>query len=302
MSGEQKSGGGWRKTLWNPEKKQFLGRTGESWLKISVFYVIFYAFLCGIFIGSILVLLMTLSAYKPKYQDRIVPSGLSFKPYAPNFDIKFKKDDPSSYESYVKSLKTFIEQYNDEKQTDDMKYENCGATPKPYTERGELESKAGQKKSCRFSRSELEGCSGQNDTTFGFKEGKPCLIVKLNRIINFRPKPPSINDSLPDALKGKSFDNFIPVHCTCLREKDRGKIGEIKYFGFAGRGGFPLQYYPYYGKMLHPNYLQPLVGIKFTNLTMNREVQVECRVYGGGWPYTKDSHRGYFYVHFTVRQ
>uniref|UniRef100_A0A3B3WSZ2 Sodium/potassium-transporting ATPase subunit beta n=1 Tax=Poecilia mexicana TaxID=48701 RepID=A0A3B3WSZ2_9TELE len=241
------------KTLWNPETRKFFGRTGESWLKISAYYVIFYAFLGGIFIGTILVLLMTLSAYKPKYQDRIVPSGLSFSPYAANFDIIFKKDDPSSYEKYVNSLKKFIEQYNDEKQTDDMKFEDCGAIPKSYTERGELDSKAGQRKSCRFSRRELQDCSGQNDTTFGFKEGKPCLILKLNRMINFRPKPPS----------------------------NKGKIGEIKYFGFAGRGGFPLQYYPYYGKMLHPNYLQPLVGVKFTNLTMNKELKIECRVYGG---------------------
>ncbi|XP_014885129.1 sodium/potassium-transporting ATPase subunit beta-233-like [Poecilia latipinna] len=300
MSGKQQSRGGWRKTLWNPETRKFFGRTGESWLKISAYYVIFYAFLGGIFIGTILVLLMTLSAYKPKYQDRIVPSGLSFSPYAANFDIIFKKDDPSSYEKYVNSLKKFIEQYNDEKQTDDMKFEDCGAIPKSYTERGELDSKAGQRKSCRFSRRELQDCSGQNDTTFGFKEGKPCLILKLNRMINFRPTPPSSNDSLPDALKGKSFDNLMPVHCTNRFEVDKGKIGEIKYFGFAGRGGFPLQYYPYYGKMLHPNYLQPLVGVKFTNVTMNKELKVECRVYGGG--YEKGSLDGLFYVHLTVKQ
>ncbi|XP_014885128.1 sodium/potassium-transporting ATPase subunit beta-1-like [Poecilia latipinna] len=300
MSAKQESDGGWRKTLWDPETREFIGRTRERWLKISVFYVIFYTFLSGILIGTIQVLLMTLSAYKPKYQDRIVPSGLSFLPHATNFDIIFKKDDPSSYEAYVESLKKFIEQYNDEKQTDDRKFEDCGAIPKSYTERGELDSNVGQRKSCRFSRSELQGCSGEIDTTFGFKEGKPCLIVKLNRIVNFRPQPPFRSNSLPDALKVTTFANLMPVFCTYKREEDKGKIGEIKYFGFAGRGGFPLQYYPYYGKMLHPNYLQPLVGVKFTNLTMNKELKVECRVYGGG--YEKDSRHGVFYVHFTVKQ
>lgn len=61
-------------------------------------------------------------------------------------------------------------------------------TPQPYTDRGPLESDQGQRKACRFRRSWLGSCSGETDPFYGFKEGKPCIIVKLNRIVNFRPR------------------------------------------------------------------------------------------------------------------
>ncbi|XP_026160446.1 sodium/potassium-transporting ATPase subunit beta-1a [Mastacembelus armatus] len=299
MSGNKDSDGGWKKFLWNSEKKEFLGRTGCSWLKIFLFYVIFYGCLAGIFIGTIQAMLLTLSNYKPTYQDRVAPPGLSHTPRSDKSEISFSKSDPTTYQKYIKSIRIFLEHYDDARQTDETKFENCGEDPKPYKDRGPLEGEDhSQRKACRFYRSWLGKCSGE-DPSFGFEAGKPCLIVKLNRIVNFRPRPPSNNQSLPEALHTKATDNLIPIYCKNKKEEDEGKIGEINYYGIGG--GFPLQYYPYYGKLLQPQYLQPLVAIQFSNLTTNHEIRIECKVYGANIDYSeKDRYQGRFDVKITV--
>ncbi|CAL1593268.1 unnamed protein product [Knipowitschia caucasica] len=296
MSPNKENDGGWKKFVWNSEKREFLGRTCSSWGKITLFYVIFYGCLAGIFIGTIQALLLTLSDYKPTYQDRVAPPGLSHTPRSEKSEIAFNMNDPDSFKKYTSSMNSLLSQYDDEKQTDEKNYEDCSPEPQTYKDRGILGDDLGRRKACRFSRTWLGPCSGVADSNYGFKDGKPCLIVKLNRIVNFKPRAPA-NDSIPDNLVLNP--NLIPIFCKNKREVDKEKIGEIKYHGV--KGGFPLQYYPYYGKLLHPQYLQPLVAVQFTNLTVGEELRIECKVYGANIDYSeKDRYQGRFDVKFTI--
>lgn len=298
MSGNKESDGGWRTFVWNSEKGEFLGRTGCSWFKIISFYVIFYLCLAGIFIGTIQALLLTLDNYKPTYQDRVAPPGLSHTPRSEKSEISFSMSDNGTYKSYIAHMDKLLELYDEGRQADSMKYEDCGDSPRSYIDRGSVEKDKGQRRACRYSRSLLGSCSGLADKTYGFKEGKPCLIVKLNRIVNFRPQAPG-NQSLPDALQARAMPNMIPIFCKHKREEDADKIGEIKYFGLAQ--GFPLQYYPYYGKQLQPQYLQPLVAIQFANVTVGKEVRAECKIFGENINYSeKDRYQGRFDVKLTI--
>ncbi|XP_018559984.1 sodium/potassium-transporting ATPase subunit beta-1b [Lates calcarifer] len=294
-----KDDGGWKKFLWDSEKGELLGRTGGSWFKIFLFYVIFYGCLAGVFVGTIQALLLTLSNYKPTWQDRVAPPGLTHTPRSDKAEVAFNLNDVETYLPYTKALRDFLAKYDDENQRDQMKFEDCGEEPADYKNRGDLESDVGVRKACRFSRTLLGPCSGIEDRDFGFKDGKPCLIVKLNRIVNFRPRPPTSNESIPEEAQPKVQPNVIPLFCTNKKEEDAGKIGEIKYHGISG--GFPLQYYPYYGKLLHPQYLQPLVALQFTNLTLNTELRIECKVFGDNIDYSdKDRYQGRFDIKIQI--
>lgn len=38
------------------------------------------------------------------------------------------------------------------------------------------------KEACRFKRGSLSLCSGLSDNSFGYSEGKPCILLKMNRV------------------------------------------------------------------------------------------------------------------------
>nr|XP_046263356.1 sodium/potassium-transporting ATPase subunit beta-3a [Scatophagus argus] len=239
----------WKDSLYNPRTGELLGRTASSWALILLFYLVFYCFLAGMFALTMWVMLLTLDDNVPRYRDRVPYPGLVILPNS--LDITFNKSDPLKYAQYVQNLESFLKVYND---TEQDKNEDCPQGQYFLQDDSEEETK----KVCRFKRGSLSLCSGLSDTNFGYSEGKPCVLLKMNRIIGLKPR-------------GDPY-----INCTVKRDNP------IQMQYFPGEGRIDKMYFPYYGKKSHENYVQPLVAVKLllTKEDYNKELPVECRVEG----------------------
>ncbi|XP_064197633.1 sodium/potassium-transporting ATPase subunit beta-3a isoform X3 [Anguilla rostrata] len=164
-------------------------------------------------------------------------------------DIMFNRSDPLKYKQYVQHLESFLQPYND---TEQEKNDLCMYGEYTVQDQEEV------KRACQFKRSLLGECSGLVDSSFGYAQGKPCVLVKMNRIIGLKPGgDPTIN-------------------CTSKRESDLA----MEYYPSEGR--IDKMYFPYYGKKAHKSYVQPLVAVQLllTREDYGKELSVECKLRG----------------------
>ncbi|NWI19500.1 AT1B2 ATPase, partial [Crypturellus soui] len=229
---------------------------------ILLFYLVFYGFLAGLFALTMWVLLQSVDPHVPKYQDRLRTPGMMIRPRTETLDVSFNVSAAETWLPYVRLLHEFLEPYNDSVQA----ARNAACPPGRYHEQPDEGVPNVPKRACRFPRSALGPCAGLGppDTAFGYAAGQPCVLLKLNRVINYFP----------------GENKSINVVCAAKREEEAARLGPMAFY--PPNGSIDLMYFPYYGKRAHVNYTQPVVAVQFLNATGGEEHHVECHLNAAG--------------------
>jgi len=284
------------KFVYDSEEGTVMGRNGSSWLRISVFYLGYYAFLAGLFAVSISVTQSMLSDTEPFFQTRLQYPGMSVLPLTTKFDpaaadIIYKKSERKTYVDYVNEIAKLLEPYNETNHKVGDYVKEC-TEPIDFT--NEEKTKDKKFKSCLFDIKTLPTVCTNAEEDYGYKAGTPCIFVRLNKIINWQPVPfLDLNDptakgevsratALKDHLqtvgeykKGTSYVVCNPVIID--GEENVGKNIKVKVIP----AGISENYFPFKGKQNQPGYRSPLVAVQLSDLPtdQDKEFKMVCKVY-----------------------
>jgi len=282
---------GFLQFLWNPETKEFLGRTGMSWLKIGVFYLIYYSCLAGFFMLMLLAFFATLSNDRPTYDTHSgligKNPGVGFRPMPPNKNIEstliwFRHGErwADQWQPWVQRLEDHLKDYKNPNYAGEKEGRavECG---------DQGQDKPGEGSVCKIDQQSLFQGPCKNESAYGFKEGKPCILIKLNKIFNWEPVPYNDTKDMPDNIPKSIKDAFkknieqekpdlnkrVWLECEGENPADKENIGSIKYYPSNGVGhGF----FPYSNQ---PGYLSPVVFAHLENPTHGVMIAIECKAW-----------------------
>lgn len=291
---------GFRIFIWNSETHQFLGRTGASWGKILLFYILFYSGLIGFFVAMMAVFYQTIDMKIPKWQqDKSVIGnnpGLGFRPMPPESNVEstliwYRANDERNYKYWTDELDKFLEVY---KRPGNVPGEGTNTVDCDYS------SYPGDKV-CYVNPNEWGSCSSANH--YSYQRSAPCIFLKLNKIYNWVPEYYNDTNSLPDkipedlkthirGLNNPKELNTVWVSCEGENPADVENIGPIHYIP---RRGFPGYFFPFTNK---EGYLSPLVAVWFENPTTGVLINIECKAWAHNVRHDRAERRGS--VHFEL--
>lgn len=274
------------KFLWNSEKKEIMTRTDTEWARLLLFYFCF----CAILVAYASIAFgIYLEVYIDKNHPRAISENLlqglpslGFRPM-PDYRttmIRFVQGQPFSYKPFSDHIQALLLQYENQMQESEalIDCENLQDRDRP------------RNKACRFVIDALgQECTWQRD--YGYDEGQPCVLLKLNKIFDWMPVPYNASNR-PKELGDRWDPGYVGVTCEGENPIDQENMGPLIYWPPKG---FPNYYYPYLNQ---EGYRAPLVMVKFRKPTNGIVINVWCKAWAQNIRHHRQDSQGS--IHFEM--
>lgn len=281
--------------FYDKEKGEVMGRTGSSWAKVGLFYLIFYAALAAFFAVMLVIFYQTLNHFEPRWKldSSLIGTnpGLGFRPMPDDKNVEstliwFQHGSQGNWHPWKNRLQEFLEPYEDGRQFG-QSIQQCTFNNPPQPD-----------KVCQFDIKTLgENCTKERH--FGYDQGHPCILIKINKIFDWVPvafNGSNMPDDMPLTLKKEIERNTdgpkVWLSCEGENPADRENIGPVVY---TPSQGFPTYYYPYKNT---PNYLSPIVMVQLLKPAPGVLINIECRAWAQNIEHNRMERRGS--VHFEL--
>uniref|UniRef100_A0A1I8FC88 Sodium/potassium ATPase alpha subunit n=1 Tax=Macrostomum lignano TaxID=282301 RepID=A0A1I8FC88_9PLAT len=216
--------------LYNRNTGQILGRTGVSWAKIGAFYIVLLQLSGRLLCRHAVRVPVRCHCGGHTLQDgrKLAAAdeprpGLPAQPSMDSTLIEFVQGEPATYAGEMANLQQMYDTYKEmELKPDNVNVRKaCEPDSKP-------------------DREPFKDCNPSTD--FGYAVGKPCVVLKMNRVYGWLPDP--LDPEVPHPM----------VTCFGENPADTENIGELEYFpsmetnytGTPARMGYFSQaYFPY---------------------------------------------------------
>jgi len=286
---------GWEAVSWFLYDKNtgaIMGRTPLSWLLITIFYIIYYACLAGFWALMLIIFFQFIENDRPKWDHK---SG-SLIGKSPALGVR-----PGQHWDNIDSSMLI---FNMNKKKDGKTipgYVQWVERTKLFLEDNGFQTKPPEKVTRKVELTNLEACSGEQDEDFGYSTGKPCILLKLNKIYGLTPEyytteQEAEQEGMPNELKARikaaKKKEQVWVSCEGENAADKEGMGEIEYF--PKDGGFPDTYFPY----LNEGKPTPLIAVRFKDPKAGQFLHVECRAWAGNIDYHRRDRIGI--AHFEL--
>lgn len=228
-----------------------MGRNKGSWAKITLFFLVFYGVLACFFAAMLTAFYTTVPSREegPKL-IQYLKDRPGINSYPRDIGESYNKDKPETYNKYVESIKKVLKAYAASENQTGFSGVDCDTTT------GTTRKKDSDM--CNYNVDWLGNCSG-SDPSFGYDQGRPCIILRMNKIFSWIPEP---------------SDNSVLVNVTCNKPVT------------ITPNGFYVSFFPFWSEL---NYLGPLVAIQLHDSETH---SLECKVIGKNIEHSETFRRG----------